>query len=139
MTVVAWDGQVLACDRMMTSGGLRQTTRKLFDIEGGAMAFTGSIDSGLALVDWVKNGGEWPACQKTDDWAQALIVKNGKCYGLAQQPFMYEILDPFTSVGSGRDFAIAAMHCGRSAVEAVEVAASYCINCGNGVDWIRLT
>lgn len=37
-------------------------------------------------------------------------------------------------MGSGRDFAIAAMHCGKTAREAVEIASLYENGCGNGVD-----
>lgn len=38
------------------------------------------------------------------------------------------------AIGTGRDYARAAMHLGRNAVEAVQVAILFDENCGNGVD-----
>lgn len=137
MTVVAWDGKILAADKLMTGNGLRQTTTKLFYDGGTAIAFCGNIDSGMALVNWYKNGAiqsDWPVSQRGENWAQALIIKEGKCYGLSQEPFLYTIEDNFAAIGSGRDYAIAAMHLGKNAKEAVEVASLYDVNCGNGVD-----
>ena len=42
------------------------------------------------------------------------------------------------AIGSGRDFALAAMHLGKTAVEAVEVACHFDSGCGNGIDTLTL-
>jgi ATP-dependent protease HslVU (ClpYQ) peptidase subunit len=44
----------------------------------------------------------------------------------------------FWAFGSGRDFAIAAMACGKSAREAVEIACQFDTGCGLGVDVMQI-
>ena len=45
-----------------------------------------------------------------------------------------KVEDQFAAWGSGRDFALTAMHLGKSAREAVEIACLFENGCGNGVD-----
>ena len=45
-----------------------------------------------------------------------------------------EIRMPFYAVGSGRDFAIGAMHCGKTPAEAVEIASKYDLKTGMEID-----
>ena len=42
------------------------------------------------------------------------------------------------AIGSGRDFAVMAMHLGKTAAEAVLLTAQFCHDCGNGVDTVEL-
>ena len=46
---------------------------------------------------------------------------------------------PFCAIGSGRDFALAAMALGHSAIEAVTVAGRFDTASGNGFDALPLT
>jgi ATP-dependent protease HslVU (ClpYQ) peptidase subunit len=46
--------------------------------------------------------------------------------------------DKKTATGSGRDYALAAMHCGKTAREAVEIACLFETGCGNGVDELEV-
>jgi ATP-dependent protease HslVU (ClpYQ) peptidase subunit len=49
------------------------------------------------------------------------------------------ILSPQTAIGTGRDYALAAMHCGSTAAEAVAIAALFDPGTGGGVDTVTLT
>lgn len=44
---------------------------------------------------------------------------------------------PYWAIGSGADYALAAMHCGRTAAQAVRLASKLDINSGIGVDCVR--
>lgn len=139
MTCIAFDGRTLAADKASSSSGYRRTVTKLFQLpDGGAVAFTGDGDHALALLEWFKDGrkaADWPAAQKDGNGATAFYVDPAATlwlYDKTPHPQMCE--DRFDAGGSGRDYALAAMHLGKTAREAVEVAIQFDANCGNGVD-----
>lgn len=91
------------------------------------------------MVDWVRAGRDpekFPDHQSDkDDWQPLLVIeKDGSIsfYDRSRSPVRYE--QERIAIGSGRDFAMAAMHLGKSAVEAVEVACALDSGCGNGID-----
>ncbi|OBR52335.1 hypothetical protein A6456_10570 [Paraburkholderia tropica] len=68
-----------------------------------------------------------------------MVVRNDGTvwlYGCSAYPFQME--DPFHAIGSGRDFAMAAMWLGKTAVQAVHVASQFCSGCGMGIDALEL-
>ncbi len=48
------------------------------------------------------------------------------------------MLDPFAAIGSGSGIALGAMAAGKTAAEAVEIAARFDSGTGNGVDVLEL-
>lgn len=106
------------------------------------LAWTGDQDAGELLAQWYAAGADvakWPECQKDKEWWCRLLVfdRNGaRMY--ERLPVSVKIEDRFCAWGSGRDFALAALHLGRSAREAVEVACLFETGCGNGIDVIEL-
>lgn len=54
-----------------------------------------------------------------------LIFGDGRIWTMDETTTSYEIFEPFYAIGSGRDFAIAAMALGKSALEAVELASRF--------------
>lgn len=141
MTVIAWDGTTLAADRRSTNAGLIRTVKKIFRVDNKLIGCAGSLSSCMELLNWAHEGFDpkkFPACQRdADDWASMLMIEEGRVYKFERGPIPAEFHDPFVAIGSGRDFAIAAMHCGKSAEEAVEIASLYQCDCGNGVDTLR--
>jgi ATP-dependent protease HslVU (ClpYQ) peptidase subunit len=47
-------------------------------------------------------------------------------------------LESFHALGSGRDFALAAMYLGKNAREAVEIAMEFDLETGKGVDCLEV-
>lgn len=138
MTVVAWDGRTLAADRRSNSNGLIGTVTKVRRIGPLLCAGCGEYSAILAMLEWIENGrvtADLPAAQNSkDDWACMLVIDGARIlkYDRGHLPMHLEV--PFYAVGTGRDFAIAAMHLGKSASEAVEIASLFQSDCGNGVD-----
>lgn len=145
MSIVLWaGGDALFADRQVTTHGMRQETQKIFPMpKGEVVGITGDFDSGLAMVDWFARGAnpkDWPACQSAERWAPLVVLHRNpitgrpECYRLEREPFRMLVLEPFSAWGSGRDYAIGALHMGATGRQAVEVASKYDNGCGMGID-----
>jgi len=109
----------------------------LFKIRGGVAAICGTIPLSLELLAWVR-GERKPetfpdSCRNTDE-CQVIAVIKGVVQGWTNTPYPAIYEDDFIAFGCGRDYAIAAMHCGKSAADAVEIACIYENGCGMGID-----
>lgn len=149
MTVVAWDGKTLAADKRTNFGGLHATTTKLqrikgsFQLCGGLVGCAGNTAQIAEFVDWLENGCQaatFPAVQRdSEKCVSALVVTpDGHLLQYENTPFPIRIENKFWAIGSGRDFAMAAMYIGKTAYDAALVACALDISCGNGIDALRL-
>lgn len=144
MTTIAWDGKTLAADRRAVRSNLPYTVIKLRRTKDGRfLAGAGDIGVTIAMLDWLSEPSETravrPACQDHEsDWADILeVFPDARCF-VHERRGAFEVLDPFFAIGSGRDFAIAAMALGQNAVGAVELASRFDIGTGNGIDSLTL-
>ncbi len=133
MTVIAWDGKALAADRRAVNCGLARTVCKIERVKGALVGMSGDHGVAAEMLKWFTSGGEFPA-KARDDIATLMVVDHiGVClYTTGPEPM--RVLDNHMAIGSGRDYALMAMHLGKTAKEAVELACLFEINCGNGVD-----
>lgn len=141
MTVVAWDGKTLAADKRATSGGYGITTTKIFRVHGNLIGMAGPGDVCRRMLEWARCGFDpstFPAEAKDADCDMLVIDKDGVAACFGSGPYPLRIEDKFVALGCGRDFALAAMHLGRTAVQAVELACAMDIHCGNGIDSLEL-
>lgn len=141
MTVVCWDGKTLAADkRAERAGAGHAKVTKVFKVNGCLLAIAGSFDVGMQLVHWFQGGcvaDDYPVLQAEDNEASLLVITPERRitqYERTPEPLIFE--QEKTAMGSGRDYALAAMFLGCNAREAVEVACAFDIFCGNGVDEI---
>lgn len=139
MTVVAWDGHVLAADRQVTQAGLRRSGTKLACVGALRLGCVGSAAYGAALQAWVRAGRkvtDWPKPASHDDADDGtlIVIEEGKVLVYEGQPHPFVIEDTFAAFGSGRDYAMAAMALGQDAQQAVELACRFENGCGMGVD-----
>lgn len=141
MTVIAWDGQSIACDRQATYGGCRMETRKYRKLDDGSiLMWCGGSAQGEMLADLYARGElheKWPKFQETDDFATLVIAKPSEVIFYEQAPFPLKAYGP-KAWGSGFKYAMAAMWCGSDAQKAVECAMHFDEGCGIGVDVFRL-
>lgn len=140
MSVIAWDGKMVAADKQATLGTLRVMTTKIRRIASGEiLGWTGDQDSGMIVAKWYEDGADpekWPVSQKDkDDWSRLLVFSSKnppKFY--ERQPVAVTVEDKFMAWGCGRDFAIGAMALGSNAIDAVLIASRFDSACGMGVD-----
>jgi ATP-dependent protease HslVU (ClpYQ) peptidase subunit len=143
MTVIAWDGRTLAADKQSTAGSMRRTATKIHRVTDGLVALSGDASHAHAVLAWfqgVRDPREFPLGAHPDTVGHVI-------YFTQDGVFLYDgmgtghrekIEDSFIAFGSGRDYAMAAMHLGCDARRAVEVACEFDVYCGMGVDVLEL-
>lgn len=142
MTIIAWDGKTLAADKAASNCGWQNTVTKIFRVPGGIVGFSGDSDAAHDLLAWFRAGravAGYPKCQTGESRASAIFIsQEGQlmAYDKSPNPNIYE--QPFYAMGSGRDYALAAMYLGFDARKAVEVACAMDNDCGRGIDTIEL-
>lgn len=140
MSVIAWDGESLAADKRACLGSLIRTTTKIFRTPRGALAgYAGDADAGEEMLAWFNAGfdpANFPPSQRnTETWAGLLVIWPDKnIWKFERTPYPIKFPNQQFAIGSGRDFALSAMFCGKSAKEAVEIACLFDTGCGNGVN-----
>ena len=143
MTVVAWDGDLLAADKMTSFGGLHATTTKVHRLKSGAItAGCGTAALIAEMRRWIDDGADpvaFPAGQRNAQECASMLVAEpgGRLLQYESTPYPIVIENRHWAIGSGRDFAMMAMHLGHSALDAVLLTSLLCADCGNGVDAMR--
>lgn len=137
MTVIVWDGQILAADRQITRGLTRYTGTKIWREGGIVLAGTGQLDRVLMLKDWYLKGAklsEYPEFQRNPDTTATLVVATA--LGAAAFEMLPVPLEApsLCAWGAGSEFAMGALHAGVDARRAALIASGLCEGCGGGVD-----
>lgn len=143
MTVIAWDGKTLAADKLMDHNGMRRTTRKVHRSGGCLVGLAGSSTLCREFLDWFGKGAlleSFPSALRAEDASMcALVITPARQILLyLDGPMPIEICDPTYAIGSGGDCAMAALHMGRSAVAAVQIAIDLTVYCGGPIDTLTL-
>lgn len=142
MTTIAWDGRTLAADKRTTNSGLVRTVTKLFRANGFMVAVCGDLSQGLEMVEWISRGADpatLPASQRGENWSSIVTIDSSGGVRLYEQgAISFKVEDKHFACGSGRDYAMAAMHLGCDAAGAIGVATALDCFTGNGVDTMTL-
>jgi len=142
MTVIAWDGKTLAGDKRATCAGLIRTVTKILRVGPLLVAGSGDLDMVVAGFVWVEGGRkpeEFTAAMRDRDTSpDILVIEEGRVLKYERTPYPMLFEDKLFAMGSGRDYALAAMYLGCDARKAVEVASEFDAGCGNGVDTLTL-
>jgi ATP-dependent protease HslVU (ClpYQ) peptidase subunit len=146
MTVIAWDGKILAADKLMTMGAQKVTVKKIFKHETSTttvlLGYAGCIAMGESLIDWFINGQieKYPQ-QGQENGADLLVIeKNKKTNKITIYLYSFETPNSITieedkfAIGSGFEGAMVAMTIGARADRAVELTSRFNKHCGHGVD-----
>jgi ATP-dependent protease HslVU (ClpYQ) peptidase subunit len=145
MTTIAYDGQYMVCDELATDcWGLKEyQPDKIFKGSGCAVGCAG--ETGVIYKWWktLKQFYEtkeptfeqildfgYPDYERDkNDPSLMLVNRIGEIYRHSSGIFII-VQRKFFAIGSGRDFALAAMHCGKTAHQAVQIAAEFDNNTG---------
>ena len=143
MTVIVWDGSILAADRQSTNNGMKRAVTKIKKIGDSLYGISGSFDRGITVLRWVEEGKDpdtWPEFQReAEDYCYLVeIAPGGILYKYEREPFPMCIEEVQYAQGCGRDYAMGALFMGANAVEAVKAACEFDANCGMGIDILAL-
>jgi hypothetical protein len=131
LSTIAYDGKTLAADRLCVAS-YKTKARKLWKLSKGRLfGGAGITEQVLAVRAWLEDGGDKP--DGLTDF-NGILIESGVAYRLEEKLIRDRILERCHAVGSGSPFAITAMHLGKSAREAVLIAARFDPRTGGGVD-----
>ncbi|MFZ6813556.1 hypothetical protein ACO0K3_03745 [Undibacterium sp. Rencai35W] len=139
MTTIAWDGKTLAADKRCTSDGVISVVTKLYKVKGCLLAAAGDFDRIQEMIHWFRKGcmpSNLPLFQRDNaDFVGLIVIRpDKKIYRYDRGPYPHKYESPTIAIGSGGNFALAAMHLGCTAVDAVRVACEFDCYSGNGID-----
>lgn len=148
MTTIAFDGSTIAADTMNRDGhGLKDYASKLMIgnnlIVGGAgeshkiRAWWNKVKT-MTVSEIIEHGYPDFNPQYNDQAIMLVDTVTLKCYKLAGS--MFQLCSRgFHAVGSGRDYALAALHMGQSAPQAVQVAMEFDAGTGGEIEVVKLS
>lgn len=151
MSVIVWDGKYLAADKQATNGSLARTTTKIgkrvLNNKDNSFLWgvTGDADLGAARVEWIaqtrkgSDAGQYPAADREGDIGCAvMVIDQHGIWMWKNVPFPTKLEDEYVAIGSGRDFALGAIHRNADAAQAVITASVFDVYCGGGVDLLSM-
>ncbi len=125
MTTIAWDGETLAGDSMVTSHKIEgKTFKKIKRVNGYLLAGAGPYSTILQFFKDVKQLNLEPAINVTpfEEGVKLIVVKDNKLFVIDSNNGSLIPITGTYAFGSGGDFAKGAMDAGASAREAVKIA-----------------
>lgn len=139
MTTIIWDGKTLVGDKQATYGTTAVLVTKVFKVCRNKQTFlfgcSGDSDQCKAYSDWAHALCDKP--EFTD--LQIICINQQKEIFVTNQRLLWsKINKPYWAIGSGCDYAIAAMACGKTAEVAMAIATSLDIYTGLGFDKVTL-
>lgn len=143
MTTVAYDGRFLSADGRATNGNLisGKSTQKIFPLETtaagcavkGVLAGAGSYQAIMQVKTHLESNDLFDAELipevEVGEFSALLILETGEAYVLEHKLIPMPCECP-VAIGSGTDFAMAAMTMGKAAPASVEVACT--LDCFSG-------
>jgi len=122
MTTIATDGETMAGDGLVTSGGtiFGRNCVKVFKLKDGRLVgIAGSCHDVEPFLEWLENAGDKPSLN--ENFEALVLLPSGVCLAYDERCRAIEEETP-TATGSGREIALGAMAVGATAEEAVKAA-----------------
>ncbi len=116
----------------------KQSTTKIHHTKRGLFGSCGELQDNAAVREWLDR--EWTSASSKPtvaDGFHGIVIDGGKVFSMESKLVLMEQGMPFYACGSGRDYAMAAMHLGCDAKKAVQVAAVFDVNTGGEVVELR--
>jgi ATP-dependent protease HslVU (ClpYQ) peptidase subunit len=123
MTTIATDGKTMAGDGQAQTDMtiVDSNRRKVFRLTNGSLVgCAGNSVDAISFRRWLDDDGNKPHIK--EEFAALVLNKNGDVEYYDRLLVPLELSLP-TAIGSGADFALAAMDAGASPAQAVEIAA----------------
>ena len=147
MTTIACNRMEMACDTLMTSeyGNKVLIPTKLYRSKDFIIGFTGNATTMFSYFSKLKNkhpmasdliNNGFSFAEKDDGIAALMLTKNG-IFEYQYNAFMHIARD-YHAVGSGKEFAMMAMHLGKDPMEAVMLTALFDAYTGGGVNCLNI-
>lgn len=144
MTTLAFDGTTLAGDRRLTGHFIMTSAAKIMRTpDHRLIGCAGGVTECRMMMEWLmkpkRNLDTLPDFQCDEDTSvQAIEIMQDGTIRAYEQGGWFVVEGQNYAIGSGCQFAMAAMYCGKSADDAVRVASQFDPITGGGVDCLTL-
>lgn len=144
MTTIAYRAGILAADTQGTRGNSRIRVRKIQRLDDGSLfAGAGAFPAIVKVHKWANAGmpdDKLPKLALGDDGeVECLIVRPDGTIVLVDEALTPETLvQEFVAIGTGCEYALGAMACGRTAARAVKIAARFDTNTSEPIETMQL-
>lgn len=138
MTTIVYRAGILAADSRAYSGDKTPigTKAKIHSLEDGTIygVSTNNVGGDRIIGDWVKGGCKEPGDVKPDSFSMLLIDPLGQVFFANDNMSLSgPLTGEYFAIGTGREYALAAMFLGASAEDAVNVAKEFDVWSGGPV------
>lgn len=136
MTVIAWDGRYLVTDMRASIGDVGYPVHKIRKLPNVVFAYSGYSDDFEGMINhyWDRT---LPNPSNKDQFSRLVIVK--QVDGVPELTYMeigsteIKPVSKYFASGTGMDFALTAMHLGKTAIDAVHITNKLSSSCGLGI------
>lgn len=135
MTVIAVRDGVMAADSRATNGDVPYRCEKIYRIGRQLVGAAGDNNACLAYVRYFRGEKVEPEELKG---AHALVLSPGGLFIYEETTAADPVLEEFFAIGCGSDAALGAMQYGASAIQAVDAACRWNVQCGPPVVHLTL-
>jgi ATP-dependent protease HslVU (ClpYQ) peptidase subunit len=139
-TTIAYDGHILAADSQRTQGNrkLDSGPKIHFSYPHKAwVACAGEVTQINLFLKWFDTDQSRPLNISSDSIEALVVYEDGKAFMYLSDSNPIEVMSPI-SIGSGQDFALSAMMCGKTATEAIALTETMDIYTGGKVQSVYL-
>lgn len=138
MTTIAFDGTHVASDSLISCNGMIYGyTKKIFQVRGGWLATSGSLDDVELAKNWFENGCLENEKPSLNDFVGLFIPHEGEPKEFSARLIPTFVVLPY-AIGSGACFAYSAMKLGKTAIESVEFACEIDLLSGGKIDSVKV-
>ena len=149
MTTIAVSKYMMAGDKQFShSGGLIMTgktkiheipadvSRDMFGVKRAFVGFAGNADAFADAIGYLFSPSD--KAPKIRGVEMIMLTNKGEIYHATNFRNWLQICDPYFAIGSGMQFAMAAMASGKDPFEAVKIASKYDPNTGRGFNKLTM-
>ena len=138
MTTIACTRDAMACDSRVTVGDVTHPGQKVWVAHGMIIGVCGEGRAMSSVLKWLLAGRPAVLPDPEKGAAGYLLLTTGGIFTCDETCFIEPVKRSFHAIGSGAGPAIAAMMCGKSASEAVQIACDVDGNSGGPVRVYKL-
>lgn len=143
MTTIAWDGKILAGDRLFSNGpvAIGESTKIFKRKKDGALCGCSmNVALGTKFMQWFLKGerGKPPSLRDGEEWARVVTIHPDGTITYHEPEGSFKLETNKFAIGSGMEFALGAMAMGAEADMAVRVASMYDTGTGSNIDTLEL-
>lgn len=128
MTTIAYRDGIMAADTQLTTADRIFRTEKILRLPDGSLfAGAGGFTDVIKVRTWVADGcpDEMPELSENADIECLWVKPDGSIFLLDKEMELMAVCSEYISIGTGSQYALAAMYMGANAENAVQVACEF--------------